>query len=845
VGAKPRLDRYGDPLPDGALLRLGTLRWRAFGTDRSPNAGVRETIIGLHFLPDGKTLAAELRDAVCLLGPDGRLTRRLPLGKGFLRHRDTSQLLAFSPDGKKLARGCLASSGRDSNKIVVRILDLAREGPAREFPADGLVWLGWSAGGEPLAVLWGREALVVRELASGKERRLEVATRHIADCCVGYAREVGRLAVADDRHVLHLWDLSTGRKCQSVDPRSDYVFHLLVSPDGQTLVIVGVPRGKASCDLQVWDVRTGNIRFSLPWPEKTLLGVEFSPDSKTLALAVDHPGGVRFLDAVTGRERARHRHPTGVPQVLAFAPDGKTLASAVRACEAIQLQDVATGSPRPARPGHAWAPGSIVVSLDGRKAATLDYRDPIFVWDLTTGEPVSRLDRARIGERCAFSSDARSLITSSRLGTLDFVDIGTGRLLGSLTPSDARSLRGTECMELSQSNDGRSVVACNWKCDSATGRTELLVTGWDEARREQVFQRHWTDEVGPGKVLPFVHSNGAGLLAVVQQTREGLGEDSSVLGFVRLEELVTGKHLFDLPKFPETTVPWAFSADGRHLATLTAGSPGSGTVRVWELATREEVLALGNSRFTLPFAFSANGRWLALASDTGAEILLHDLQRGGELRKFRGFGSRVSCLTFTPDGHRLISGLEDTTLLVWDTRVPPGPKATRAEATRLARAWDDLAGNAKRAFAARWVLAQSPEETVRLLRDRLTPVRATDDRTLRQLVADLDSDEFQTRQQATARLEGLEGQAVPALEEALAWKPSLEARRRIEGLLARHRGPVRQPEVLRAIRAVAVLEDIGTSAARQLLKRLAAGAESARQTREARNALERLGRRRE
>jgi WD40 repeat protein len=851
VGEKPRRDRPGDPLPDGALFRLGTLRWRVPDSIRPLDSPDDGGVQGLAFAPDGRTLAAALRDQVYLLDPDGRVNSRLQLGKARYSPFRHPLLLAFSPDGKQLACGCRVRDGKTDGRGVVKIQDLSREDAVREFPADNLVWLGWSAGGEPLAVLWSREALLVRELVSGKERRLEVATRHPEDCCLSYARQTRQLAVTDDRHRAHFWDISTGKKCHTLDPQVEYVFDLLVSPDGHTLVLVAVRRGKPRCDLQVWDVRTGKLRFALPWPEKTAVNVEFSPDSKTLALPADLPGVVRFLDPVTGRERARTRHPNGFLRRVAFTPDSGILATAVAASEAIQLWDCATGSPRRAQPGHVCAPTSIAVSPDGKKAATLGGWDPILVWDLTTGELVNRLDRQISGEACAFSSDGRALVSFSLRGTLDFVDIRTGRLLHSFTPSDASRLAGAECLDVRLSGDGKRVVAFT---AAVRARDDLLITGWDVTTHKQIFQRRCSNEVRLGTVVPFVDAPETAMLPVPQMDWDPR-RDHPVRGFIRLEKLSTGERLFDIPKLLGITLPRAFSADGRFLATLTAGpDPGpdgkggqeSGrsiyTIRILELATREEVLALALSKDPLPFAFSADFRWLALTTDDGREILLHDLQVGGQPRRFRGIGSRVSSLAFTPDGHRLISGQEDTTLLVWDNPVPAGAKPAGADAATLARAWDDLAGSAKQAFAARKVLAQSPTETVRLLNERLKPIRGVDDHALRQLVADLDSEQLKVREQATARLRELGQRAVPALWAALERKPSLEMRRRIDALLARLPDQLENPEVRRAVRAIAVLEAISTPEARELLKTLAGGLGPARLTQEARKALERTSR---
>jgi hypothetical protein len=82
--------------------------------------------------------------------------------------------------------------------------------------------------------------------------------------------------------------------------------------------------------------------------------------------------------------------------------------------------------------------------------------------------------------------------------------------------------------------------------------------------------------------------------------------------------------------------------------------------------------------------------------------------------------------------------------------------------------------------------------------------------------------------------------AAPALRQTLEAKPSAEVRRRAENLLAALDQPITNAEMLRRLRAVEVLEQIGTPAAREQLKALAGGAAGATLTRAAADAVKRM-----
>jgi hypothetical protein len=112
------------------------------------------------------------------------------------------------------------------------------------------------------------------------------------------------------------------------------------------------------------------------------------------------------------------------------------------------------------------------------------------------------------------------------------------------------------------------------------------------------------------------------------------------------------------------------------------------------------------------------------------------------------------------------------------------------------------------------------------------------EKVIQQHLRDLDNDDFATRQGAEAELAKILEQAEPVLRRALEESESAEVKRRIGRLLGKFEALL--PERLRQVRAVEVLECIGTAPARHLLAEIAGGAGEARLTREARAALARL-----
>ncbi len=104
----------------------------------------------------------------------------------------------------------------------------------------------------------------------------------------------------------------------------------------------------------------------------------------------------------------------------------------------------------------------------------------------------------------------------------------------------------------------------------------------------------------------------------------------------------------------------------------------------------------------------------------------------------------------------------------------------------------------------------------------------------------LDSDNFATRQKATSELKKLGAAAAGRLSKVIQGQPSPELAGRVQSLLATLKQQPLEAEALRTLRAVELLERIGSAEARQMLEGLAQRSLGLQPSEHARAALERL-----
>jgi WD40 repeat protein len=293
-------------------------------------------------------------------------------------------LLAFSPDGTKLASSTIADD----------------------------VWLMDDSSGA-LAVPRRGPMNGVRSLVFSPDGRV--------------------LAVGGSGRTVRLVDTSTASDLGDLQPDGeDNASHVAISADGRYLAAGG------SCGtVTIWD-RRDQRRLGAMAGQAPITALGFAPDGSALA-AGDVMGRV-WLWAVPARTRrillAADAPHYGVT-ALAFSPDGRSLASASALEGCVRLWDPSDGRPLATisqSPGHVRA---LAFSPDGALLAIAQADGSAALWGLAEGRELARVQANRSAlQSVAFSADGRSFAIGGTDGCVRLWD--RARAVGERTPAALR-----------------------------------------------------------------------------------------------------------------------------------------------------------------------------------------------------------------------------------------------------------------------------------------------------------------------------------------------------------------------------------------------------------------------
>jgi RNA polymerase sigma factor (sigma-70 family) len=838
-GGQPavRADRHGDPLPDGAIVRLGTVRFN-HGADLNH----------LLFTPDGRTILSEGRRLVRLWDaaggaevgqlppsvqyvsgttvtlPDSRILVSLNEegGGDFVRWWDLGKRKEIRTLKLPIRRSVFSSYHRNAisadgtlaaihvhTPAELRVFDLKTGDELHKFPDGGKdIRAVALVGKDRLVTADVKEMIEVRDARTGK---LSHRFRHGTPVdFLAVSADGRRLATFEqhsadrrDRHrdVIHLWDLATGRKEHALRlPVGGGYQNALFSPDGKLLVTSGFVKDEYL--LSIWDTRTGRKVRDLPGAGVCMA---FSPDGKRLA-AGGWSGKFDVWAVDTGQrfssEDSRHAHANAA--CLSAAGD-----RVVTIGDSISTWDSATGK----RLDSLAVPTNLYLDRshctpDGRLVLTFVRDGEAYraaVWNIVERRKEFALPAPaqRIPGTTAFSADG-SLLATAHPGKPTRVRVWDLRLR-----KEVCSLAHPNPTRLLFSGDGKTLFIAGPK-----------LAAFDLASGKQLFS--W-------RMQPLKSATQVMSVAVVDGKMMAEGEDSRV-AWRALAVSPDGSRL--------AAIHWTWAPVGKR--------SGEDRIAVYDLATGKLLRHWNDSgqqaNMLEALTFSTDGR--LLASSDGHALHVWEAASGAKVRTFQGHRAELTSLGFDRDTRRLVSASFDSTVLVWDLtgRLRDGklPRRELSPADLEAR-WRDLADrDAGKAYRAVWDLTGAEELTVHFLKQRLHAVPHPDPKRTARLITELSGKRFTVRKAAEVALKKLDVLAEKALRQALQSEPPLEVRRRLELLLHGINATVPSVETLNKLRAVAVLERIASRQARELVRSLAQGAPDAYLTREARATLRRL-----
>ena len=441
------------------------------------------SITGLAYAPDGRTLASASRDETVKLWDlaTGRIRRT------FRGHSGPLSAVAFSPDGRLLAASgpvlVRGPGGRwESGKgTAIKVWDVAngRERATLEHAWRDVPSLTFSPDGARLAAIGGDSNARIWDVATGRLRTdfsmpmpvwrmaissdlktlavspggqdrpvvlVDIAARKVVKTLAGAEGPIGSLAFSPDGTKLaagvgarskgrlltgrppvelpadlRIWDLGQDEPNAGkvIGHLKELFLVVAFSPDGRRLVA----GGGDNTMLKTWDVATGEERSRVNPAIRDVRAVAFSPDGESLAI-----GGIDFSIAIheadTGHEHAVLSGRSA--QALVFLPGDRTLAAGLDD-GTIALWDVEAGRVRRAFQGPGSPITAMTVSADGKWLAAGcpragSWRGDLGVWSLESDEGTDP-SRGLAGSitTLAFSPDSKTLAVADDDGTIELL----------------------------------------------------------------------------------------------------------------------------------------------------------------------------------------------------------------------------------------------------------------------------------------------------------------------------------------------------------------------------------------------------------------------------------------
>jgi WD40 repeat protein len=579
--------------------------------------------------------------------------------------------IAFSADGNRLAILQYGTGTVTVWNVSTEDGNVGREVGAIAVPPLGVIGLrevaiAFSRDGQRLALAetamgrQGSSQIHVWDLAN-KQRILSLKWDDQGLSCVAMSPQGKYVGVGTGRRQIGhrgralVWDVQSGRLVFSTQSHTGAVLALAFSPDETTVVTASEDR-----TVKVWELdKSGQERFTLVGHGDGVSCVTFGPDGTRLATA-GHDRSIKVWSAALGQELFTLRgHDEPVSRLL-FSPDGRQLIS-VGADRTVRTWD-ATGSRNPLTlPGKGGNVTALVFDAAGRKMIAAGPE--VQVWDAATWQ-------------------TREAYRPFGGGVLSAAWGPGGKVLGVVQQRPPeRAVRVVDVVteaEVAALGELPPVTSAVFSPDAR--RLALAARGivTEQGKQGKVSEVRLFDLSGAGQPLLLDRRSAADHVLAFSRDGRWLATSVSTERSVKVWETETGREVHTLTGHATVPRSLAFGGDDKLLAVggWDTGREGAQDLYVWDLTTGREAAAFrGHPPGVTAVAFSPDSRRLiSLGQDKTLKVW--DVATGQELLSLPA-PTGVSQCVFSPDGRYLITGDFTGVTMVWDGR-PWDEKEARA-----------------------------------------------------------------------------------------------------------------------------------------------------------------------
>lgn len=620
------VDHAGDPIPTGALMRLGTIRWRH--ADHCTLA---------QFVGEGQSLVTGGYDGLVAQWsvPDGRRMRTYGSKQGAIQN------LSVSPNGRFVA------AGNEFKEIFVwdsatgqqlwTTKRKAMTSPAIRFSPDSLQL---AIAGE---ILGG--VLIVDAESGLQSCKIDDDRSSTEKIC--WSPDGKRIAMGMLQGMTSIYDVSTGRRVIELKLPEE-ILALDFSPDGSKLITVSGVRpvfaeetNRRPATLKIWSVESGEELGTLQgkYPAEEIVSVAYSHDGKFVAFTDQFEARLFGVDENGRLQEKLPLHGQTWVFSLNFSKDGRFLVGGSEGHTPV-LWDLSTGKELIHETGHADGIISAAYLPLAKSLTSISIGNSMLTWELATGKRQVAVPEADGLTYNRISASGLYLVANQGL------------------PDYCFSVRN-QTTKTTVGPFATTSPSVSFNIDEQ--RQQIVSVGdygmhlWDLGTKKKL----WTSQAD----VPCHH-------ALYANDRTQILTWSWYSADIHIVAATTGEQIATISTQGQTPAEGCIASDGRSLVVpLTndnlARPSNPGAVVVYDLGTRKEVRRLIREESSPRCAMFCKRDQQILVGYSDGTVGLWNAKTGEYLKSFT-CQSSVDTLLVHPSERSFAAICADTTILLWE-----------------------------------------------------------------------------------------------------------------------------------------------------------------------------------